>query len=55
MSQPGLWQICEAATAEQQCRHCGALVCSTHYDEATGLCTECVAAVGRREERVRES
>jgi len=29
--------------AEHRCRRCGALVCPTHYDEATGLCTECAA------------
>lgn len=36
-----LCQICEAAPAEHQCSRCGALVCSTHYDTETGLCTEC--------------
>jgi hypothetical protein len=43
MSVQGLCQVCEAAPANYQCRHCGALVCGAHYDEQTGLCTECVA------------
>ncbi|MEF8884583.1 MAG: hypothetical protein V5A44_05615 [Haloarculaceae archaeon] len=45
MSVQGLCQICEAAPAEHQCRRCGALVCPTHYHEATGLCTECAKDV----------
>ncbi|MEF8789271.1 MAG: zinc finger HIT domain-containing protein [Haloarculaceae archaeon] len=45
MSVQGLCQICEAAPAEHRCRRCGALVCSTHYDEETGLCTGCLAEV----------
>lgn len=45
MSRSSLCQVCEAAIADQNCRQCGALVCSTHYDEATGLCTECVKLV----------
>jgi hypothetical protein len=41
MSLETLCQICEAAPAEHQCARCGALVCDAHYDETTGLCTEC--------------
>jgi hypothetical protein len=43
MSLETLCQICEAAPAEHRCSRCGALVCDAHYDEATGLCTECAA------------
>lgn len=45
MSVQGLCQICESAIANYQCRRCGALVCSAHYDEERGLCTECAADV----------
>lgn len=45
MSVEGLCQICESAPAKHRCRRCGALVCSSHYDETTGLCTDCAAAV----------
>jgi hypothetical protein len=43
MSVEGLCQICEAAPARHQCRRCGALVCTDHYDRETGLCTDCAA------------
>jgi hypothetical protein len=43
MSLQGLCQICESAPANYQCRRCGTLVCPAHYDDATGLCTECAA------------
>lgn len=43
MSVESLCQICESAPAEYQCRRCGALVCVAHYDESTGLCTDCAA------------
>jgi hypothetical protein len=43
MSAQGLCQICEAAPADYQCRRCGALVCSAHYQETMGLCTACAA------------
>lgn len=48
MSVQGRCQICEAATAEHHCRRCGASICATHYDEATGLCTECAADASER-------
>jgi len=44
MSVGGLCQICESAPAEHQCLRCGTLVCDTHYDAETGLCTDCAAA-----------
>ena len=46
MSVEGLCQVCEAATIDHQCRRCGALVCTAHYDEVTALCTGCAAEVG---------
>jgi hypothetical protein len=45
MSVQGLCQICEAAPAEYQCKRCGTLVCATHYDESTRLCTDCASEV----------
>lgn len=45
MSVSGLCQICEAAPAQHQCSRCGTLVCGTHSDEETGLCTDCAATV----------
>lgn len=45
MSVETLCQICESAPANYQCSRCGALVCEAHYDEATGLCTECAKDV----------
>jgi hypothetical protein len=41
MSVQTLCQICESAVATHQCDRCGVLVCSVHYDEDSGLCTEC--------------
>jgi hypothetical protein len=43
MSLDTLCQICESAPANHQCARCGTLVCRAHYDEATGLCTDCAA------------
>ncbi|KAB1190589.1 hypothetical protein GJR96_16675 [Haloferax sp. MBLA0076] len=45
MSIQGICTICEATPAEYQCRRCGALVCTAHYDRDAGLCTECAAAI----------
>ncbi|MFA9517407.1 hypothetical protein ACERIT_09355 [Halopenitus sp. H-Gu1] len=45
MSLETLCQICETALAEHHCSQCGALVCTTHYDEETGFCTECAATM----------
>lgn len=50
MSVEGLCQVCEAAPARHQCRRCGTIVCRTHYDEATGLCTSC--AGGQQEQNL---
>ncbi len=45
MSVESLCQICESAPANYQCGRCGALVCSDHYDEDVGLCTDCAASI----------
>lgn len=41
MSVSGLCGVCENATAEYSCTHCGQLVCQRHYDEGSHLCAEC--------------
>ncbi|MFD1632157.1 hypothetical protein ACOZ4L_10705 [Haloplanus ruber] len=43
MSVASLCQICESAMAVDTCDTCGTAVCATHYDRATGLCTDCAA------------
>ncbi|WP_199243646.1 MULTISPECIES: hypothetical protein [Haloplanus] len=43
MSVTNLCQICESAAAVDTCDGCGAAVCGTHYDRATGLCADCAA------------
>ncbi|ELY42120.1 hypothetical protein [Natronorubrum sulfidifaciens] len=43
MSVSGLCQVCESRPAEEQCQNCGALVCTVHYNETKGLCTDCFA------------
>ncbi|MFB6134272.1 MAG: zinc finger HIT domain-containing protein [Halanaeroarchaeum sp.] len=48
MSVSGLCEICERGEATHACDRCGALVCSEHYDESSGLCSECAAAGGGR-------
>ncbi|NEU55844.1 hypothetical protein [Halorussus sp. MSC15.2] len=47
MSVTGLCQICEQNDAEHSCPNCGTLACEKHWDEATGLCAQCAAAVER--------
>ena len=50
MSVSGLCQICEEREAEYTCDNCGRVVCGEHYDEDSGLCTECAReAHGRRD------
>ncbi|WP_135304306.1 hypothetical protein [Haloarcula amylovorans] len=46
MSVSGLCNICENADVEHGCDRCGKLVCDRHWDETTGLCTECSAETG---------
>lgn len=46
MSVTGLCMICEQREAEHQCPRCGRLVCDVHFDEDTGLDTQCSADVG---------
>jgi hypothetical protein len=38
-------EVCSRADVEAACDRCGKLVCSRHYDEQVGLCTECAAEV----------
>lgn len=47
MSVEGLCQICEAEPVEDSCDRCGRLVCARHHDESSGLCTSCLAELGR--------
>jgi len=42
MSVTGLCQVCEDASATHTCPTCGRVVCLTHWDDAAGVCTECV-------------
>ena len=46
MSVEGLCQICERNPIDEGCTRCGQLVCSDHYHDTRGWCTECVAEVG---------
>ena len=46
MSVAGLCEICESRTVIDGCSRCGRLVCESHYDEGSGLCTECRAETG---------
>lgn len=48
MSISGLCQICENAEARHRCDRCSSLVCATHYDTDSGLCTECASEVSPR-------
>ncbi|WP_248895256.1 hypothetical protein [Haloplanus halobius] len=43
MSVAGVCQVCENAVARHTCDNCGALVCTEHYDRATGLCSHCAS------------
>lgn len=47
MSVEGLCAICESSTADYGCDLCGRMVCETHYETDTGMCTECQAGSGR--------
>jgi hypothetical protein len=49
MSVESLCQICESGRARYQCARCGGLVCQTHYDIDSGLCTHCAGSMGHRE------
>lgn len=42
MSVQGLCEVC-TETVEDACDRCGRLVCARHYDQETGLCTDCLA------------
>lgn len=47
MSVSGICEICDRPDVDGACDRCGKLVCDRHFDERTGLCVECAAAVGR--------
>jgi hypothetical protein len=46
MSVSGPCEICGMPAVEFSCDRCSTLVCSDHFEESTGLCTECQAEVG---------
>jgi len=48
MGVAGLCELCQADTVADGCDRCGRLVCADHYDRETGLCTDCLAEVGRQ-------
>ncbi|MFB6140214.1 MAG: hypothetical protein ABEJ26_07240 [Halosimplex sp.] len=47
MSVSGLCEICGHRDVEHTCDRCGNLVCDVDYDPELGICSECVAEVGR--------
>ena len=48
MSVTGLCELCTTNEVVDGCDRCGRLVCETHYDEETGLCTDCLREAGGR-------
>jgi hypothetical protein len=42
-------EICATADVRHTCDQCGRLVCDRHFDDDTGFCVECAAALGRDE------
>ena len=54
MSVAGRCEICGAGEVEDGCDRCGRLVCPDHFDEPTGLCTECLAEFGETPDRGRD-
>jgi ribosomal protein S14 len=46
MSVSGLCELCTQNEVVDGCDRCGRLVCERHYDEKTGLCTDCLREVG---------
>jgi hypothetical protein len=56
MSVSGLCELCQGNEVVDGCERCGRLACDVHFDEQTGLCTECLREVrgtGGEEERRR--
>lgn len=39
-------EICGVGDVDHTCDRCAKLVCSDHFDENLGLCTDCAADVG---------
>ena len=48
MSVTGLCELCSTNEVVDGCDRCGRLVCEVHYDEETGLCTDCLKESGGR-------
>lgn len=46
MSVSGLCEECGTGEVTDACDRCGRLVCERHYDEETGLCTDCASETG---------
>ena len=46
MSVSGLCELCSTNEVVDGCDRCGRLACEVHYDEETGLCTDCLQEVG---------
>lgn len=49
MSVSGLCELCSINEVVDGCDRCGRLACDTHYDEETGLCTDCLKEVRQGE------
>jgi len=47
MSVSGLCEICQQPEVDHTCDRCGQLVCDRHFEEDRGVCSECVAELGR--------
>lgn len=53
MSVSGLCELCTLNEITDGCDRCGRLVCERHYDESTGLCTDCRTEIGPSEKERR--
>ena len=47
MSVSGLCEVCQRPEVDHTCHRCGQLVCDRHFEDDSGVFTECVADVGR--------
>ena len=47
MSVSGLCEICQRPNVDHTCDRCGKLVCDRHFDERSGVCSECASELGR--------
>lgn len=53
MSVSGLCELCMQNEIVDGCDRCGRLVCERHYEESSGLCTDCLKEVAPTEDRRR--